>query len=99
MKSGKGKKIYPKWNTPKNITFPEPRKIIEAEKYSEMSKTIQQGHQTYKNNQTRIKPEVITQLINEMRILTQEMKTIIRTVTENKQLWKENSITKDSPNQ
>ena len=33
-----------------------------------------------------------------MRILIQEMKTII-TVTENKQLSKENSNTKDSPNQ
>ena len=44
------------------------------------------------------KPEVITQLINEMRILIQEMKTI-RTVTENEQHSKENSNTKDSPNQ
>ena len=34
-----------------------------------------------------------------MRILIQEMKTIIRTVTENKQLSKENSNTKNSPNQ
>ena len=33
-----------------------------------------------------------------MRILIQEMKTIIRTVTENKQISKENSNTKDSPN-
>ena len=33
-----------------------------------------------------------------MRILIQEMKTL-RTVTENKQLFKENSITKDSSNQ
>ena len=67
----------------KNITFPEARKMIEAMKYSEMSKrnipsTNQQGHQTYENNKTRIKPEVITQLINEMRRLIQEMKTIIR---------------------
>ena len=37
-----------------------------------------------------IKPEVITQIINEIRILIQEMKTI-RTVTEKKQLSKENS--------
>ena len=34
-----------------------------------------------------------------MRILIQEMKTIIRTVTEDKQLSKENSNTKDSPDQ
>ncbi len=39
----------------KNITFQEARKIIEAEKYSEMLKryapnTNQQGHQTYENN-------------------------------------------------
>ena len=79
-----------------SITFLETMKIIEAVKYSEMSKrytpnTNQQGHQTYENNPTRIKPEVITQLINEMRILIQEMKTIIRTITENKQLSKENS--------
>ena len=60
--------------------------------------TNQQGHQIYQNNQIRIKPEVITQLINEMKILIQEMKTI-RTVTENKQLSKKNSNTKDSPNQ
>ena len=64
--------------------------MIEAVKYSEMSKRNipsinQQGHQTYENYQTRIKPKVITQLINEMRMLIQEMKTIIRTVTENKQ--------------
>ena len=77
--------------------------MIEAEKYSEISNrnipsTNQQGHQTYENNQTGIKPEVITQLINEMRILIQEMKTIIRTVTENKQLSKENRSTKDSTN-
>ena len=32
-------------------------------------------------------------------MLIQEMKTIIRTVTENKELSKENSNTKDSPNQ
>ena len=87
----------------KNITFPEARKMIEAVKYSEMSKryipsTNQQGHQTYENNQTRIKPEVITQLINVMRMLIQEMKTIIRTVTENKQFSKENSNTKDTTN-
>ena len=63
--------------------------MIEAVKYSEMLKrnipnTNQQGHQTYENNQTGIKPKVITQLINEIRMLIQEMKTIIRTVTENK---------------
>ena len=80
----------------KNISFPEARKIIEAVEYTEMSKkytpkTNQQGHQTYENNRTRIKPEVITQLINEMRMLIQQMKTIRRTVTENKQLSKENS--------
>ena len=46
--------------------------------------TNQQGHQTYEDNPAGIKPEVITQLINEMRILIQEMKTII--ITENKQL-------------
>ena len=55
--------------------------MIEAVKYSEMLKrnipsTNQQGYHMYENNQTRIKPEVITQLINEMR---KEMKTIIRT--------------------
>ena len=46
--------------------------MIEAVKYSEMSKrytpnTNQQGYQTYENNQTGIKPEVITQLINEIK--------------------------------
>ena len=87
----------------KNIAFPETRKIIEAVKYSKMPKrhtpnTNKQGHQTYENNQTGIKLEVIIQLINEMRILIQEMKTI-RTVTENKQLSRGNSKTKDSPNQ
>ena len=74
-----------------------------AVKYSEMSKrnipsTNQQGHQTHENNQTGIKPEVITQLINKMRMLIQEIKTIIKTVTENKQLSKENTNTKDSIN-
>ena len=58
-----------------------------AVKYSEILKrnipnTSQQGRQTYENNQIGIKPEVITQLINEMRMLIQEMKTIMRTVTE-----------------
>ena len=85
----------------KNITFPEARTIIT--KFSEMSKrytpnTNPQGHQTSKNNKTRIKPKVITQLINEMRMLIQKLKAI-RTVTENKQLSKESSNTKDSPNQ
>ena len=56
-----------------NITFQEARKIIVAVKYSEMSKrytpnTNQQGHLTYENNQARIKPEVMTQLINKMRL-------------------------------
>ena len=42
--------------------------MIEAVKYSEMSKrnipnTNQQGHQTCENNQTRIKSEIITQLM------------------------------------
>ena len=64
--------------------------MIEAVKYSEIlhrniPSTNQQGYQTYENNQTGIKPEVIAQLINEIRMLIQEMKTIIRTVTENKQ--------------
>ena len=102
VKSGKGKRYYQN-KIHKNFTFPEVRKMIEAVNYSEMSKrnilsTNQQGHQTYENNQTGIKPEVITQLINEMRMLIQEMKTIIRTVTENKRLSKENSNTKDSTN-
>ena len=88
----------------KNITFPETRKIIETVEYSEVSKrytpnTNQQGHQRYGNNQTGIKSEVITQLINAMRILIQEIKTVRKTVTENKQLSKENSNIKDSPNQ
>ena len=34
-----------------------------------------------------------------MRILIQEIKTIIRTITENKQLSQKHSNTKDSPNQ
>ena len=47
----------------KNITFQEARKIIEAVIYSEISKRYtpninQQGHQTYENNQTGIKPEL-----------------------------------------
>ena len=69
----KREKDISKMKYTKNITFPEARKIIEAVKYFEMSKrytpnTNQQEHQTYENNQTRIKPEVITQLINEKRI-------------------------------
>ena len=46
--------------------------------------TNQEGYQTYENNKTGIKPEVITKLTNKMRILTQKMKTI-RMVTENNQ--------------
>ena len=36
--------------------------------------TNQQGHQTYENNQTRLKPEVVTQLVNEMRTLQRKFK-------------------------
>lgn len=87
-----------------NITFPEARKLINTVTYTEISKRHipnpnQQGHQTYENNQPITKPEVVTQLMNEMRTLIQEMKTIIKTITENKQLSKENSNTKTSTNQ
>ena len=34
--------------------------------------------------ETTIKPGVVVQLVNEMKALIQEMKTIIRAVTENK---------------
>ena len=65
MKSGKEENDISKMKYTKNITFQEARKIIEAVKYSEMSKrytpnTNQQGLQTYENNQTGIKSEVIT---------------------------------------
>ena len=41
--------------------------------------------------ETTIKPEVVVQLVNEIKALIQEMKTIIRTVTENKPLAKKDT--------
>ena len=78
----------------------------ENDRSSEIFRNVKKKHPKHKpirapniwKKQTEIKPEVITQLINEMRMLIQEMKTIIRIVTENKQFSKENTNIKDSTN-
>ena len=88
VKSGKGKR-YIQNEIHQKYYFPRSK---ENNRSSKILWNVKDPHQTqtnkdtkHENSQTRIKPEVITQPINEMRILIQEIKTIIRTVTENKQ--------------
>ena len=82
-----------------NISYPEARKIVEATKYAEITKkNIPTTNKISCHNcetNTTTKPEVAAQLINEIRALIQEMKTIIRTVKDRSRY---NSRTKTTPN-
>ena len=62
--------------------------MIETTKYAEVTKknipiTNKENYHMCKT-ETTTKPEVVAQLVNEMKVLIQEIKTIIRAVTENK---------------
>ena len=68
-----------------NITYPEVRRMVEATKYAEVTKKYP-NHQKNKiimcETRATTKPKVIAQLVNEMKALIQEVKTIIEAVTE-----------------
>ena len=62
--------------------------MIETTKYAEVTKknipiTNKENYHTCET-ETTTKPEVVAQLVNEMKALIQEIKTIIRAITENK---------------
>ena len=62
--------------------------MIETTKYAEVTKknipiTNKENYHTCET-ETTTKPEEVAQLVNEMKALIQETKTIIRAVTENK---------------
>ena len=80
---GRKKKITKLKHT-QNITSLEARRIVETIKYAEVTKIISEHPknkavmcETSKTTQ----PEVVAQLVNKMRVLIQEMKTIIIAVT------------------
>ena len=66
-----------------NIPYPKERRMVETTKYTEVTKNIpttkKQSCYTCETSATT-KPEVVPQLVNEMRALIQEMKTVIEAV-------------------
>ena len=67
--------------------------MIETTKYAEVTKKnipITNKENYLRETETTTKPEIVTQLVNEMKALIQEIKTI-RTVTENKPLAKKDT--------
>ena len=76
------KKYITKLKHTQNITYPELRRMIETTKYMEVIKNIPTNKAVMCETSATTKPEVIAQLVNEMRVLIQEMKTVIEAITE-----------------
>ena len=72
----------------KKITYPEARRMIETRKYTEVTKknipiTSKENYHMCET-ETTTKPEVVAQLVKEMKALIQEINAVIRAVTKNK---------------
>ena len=82
----KNEKEITKLKHTQNITYPEVRRMVETTKYAKSDKrnipTTKKQSCYICEISTTTKPEVVAQLVNEMRVLIQKTKTIIEAVTE-----------------
>ena len=90
----------------KNTRLKHTQNITPRSKKDGRDHKICQSDKKYPNNQSchvqksaTIKPEVVAQLVNKMRALIQEMKTVIGTVAEYEQLSREDPNTRVATNQ